>query len=197
MLLHAFSLWQRHHYETAHVVAWTVTEFCINNIWDNYLDECAETQAVADDRTFINSARREKLNGRDFSASTITEFLSLSGKIDFGIYKKLNRVRQNRNRWLHKMTPVACTDSCASLNLAIEILRVSSLLDVKFYIPCCSRTLLPINIDRCLSRLSDAVCTSTATEVNKGSGAELAKWAAFNLSYSARYAPDPFSVAGL
>lgn len=142
LLLQAFSLFKHNHYETVQVVAWTINEHCLNFIWEQYLNKCSADQTAPDNRPFINSDRRNKLTGRDFSASTISEILSLAGKIDFITFEKLNGVRQDRNRWLHSMTPINRVQSCASLNLAIEMLRYSSILDVDFTIPLISSPLL-------------------------------------------------------
>ena len=134
-LLQAFSLFQRHHNETAHVVSWAIIEYCVNFIWSSFLDESAGVNALEGDVKFLNSERRQKLTGRDFSISTITEVLSLNGKIDFETYCELNRVRGHRNRWLHKMTPIPSVDACAALNLSVRLLRLTQLLDVEFFIP--------------------------------------------------------------
>ena len=134
ILLQAFKLDEDDHFETSHIVAWTITERCLNQLWSTYIEGRNDAFSANLSRRFINSERKNTLNGRDFSASVVSEILSLAGVIDFDTYRALNRVRRDRNAWLHQMKLIDRVKSVASLNLATTMLRASGLIDVEFYI---------------------------------------------------------------
>ena len=134
LLLQAFNLHEGGHFETSQIVAWGITERCLNQLWSTHITASNDAFSTDSSRPFINSDRRGKLNGRDFSASVISEILSLAGVIDFDTYDKLNRARRDRNNWLHKMKRMDKQQSVASLNLAIAMLRKARLIDAEFFI---------------------------------------------------------------
>ncbi len=145
LLLHAFHLNDSGKYEASHISAWTVAERCINHIWLSRLDdkerEYSNSSAESQEK-FINAIRRQKLTGRDFTASVVSEVLSLEGLLPFEQYKLATRVRQTRNEWLHKLRPITNQDSAAAIQLARFLLRRSNILDVD--IPFCVIGSVPI-----------------------------------------------------
>lgn len=80
------------------VLAWTVCEQLVSEAWK---------KLVADIRTRdperISKERKEKLVGRDFTASMMVEYLELSGVVDAKLYRMLEVARRARNRWAHDM----------------------------------------------------------------------------------------------
>ncbi len=133
LMLHAFKLHDSGKYEASHISAWTITERCMNQIWQSHLDnaERQHTKCTGDsDEKFINSTRREKLTGRDFTASIISEILSLNGLLPFKQYKLVCKVRQTRNAWLHKLRAINREDSSYAIFLAQFMLRHSKVLDL-------------------------------------------------------------------
>jgi hypothetical protein len=143
LILHAFDLHEKTHFETSHTISWTITERCLNVLWNKYIDEQNAMRTV--DKPFVNAERRQKLTGRDFAASVISEILSLSGDIEPALYIKLNKARKDRNDWLHKLKEMDKESSTTSLNLAAEMLRKTSLLDVEFIIELVKPVLVNIN----------------------------------------------------
>lgn len=119
LLLHAFELHDSGKYEASHIAAWTVAERCMNQIWRSHLDD-AETRfsssAGDPNEKFINSTRMQKLTGRDFTASIVSEILSLNGLLPFEQYKLTVNVRQTRNDWLHKLSSINRVDSAKAIN---------------------------------------------------------------------------------
>ena len=79
---------------------------------------------------FINADRRAKLKGRDFTASIISEYLSLSGILPFEQYKLSCDVRQTRNYWLHELHAIDGTDAAKAIGLAQFMLCSAKVLDV-------------------------------------------------------------------
>jgi hypothetical protein len=134
LLLHAFELHDSGKCEASHISAWTVAERCLNQMWRSHLDD-AETRfstSIGDpDEKFINSTRMQKLTGRDFTASIVSEILSLNGLLPFEQYKLTVNVRQTRNDWLHKLRSINRDDSAKAINLARFMLQHSGVLDVE------------------------------------------------------------------
>ncbi len=139
LLLHAFDLHDSGKYEASHISAWTIAERCMNQIWHSYLDDAERRHPISTDdpnEKFINSTRRQKLTSRDFSASIISEILSLKDLLPFEQYKLACDVRQTRNDWLHKLRAIDKEDSRKAINLARFMLQHSHVLDVDipFYV---------------------------------------------------------------
>lgn len=132
LLLHAFYLHESGKYEASHITAWTIAERCLHELWKTYLHERdAQHTTPGSDEKFINSERKQKLTGRDFTASIISEFLSLSGILPFDKYKLASRVRQTRNDWLHKLHTIEREDAAEAIVLAQFMLRETGVFNVE------------------------------------------------------------------
>jgi hypothetical protein len=145
LLLHAFHLNDSGKFEASHISAWTVAERCINHIWLSHLgdkDRDYSSSLGESQEKFINAERRQTLTGRDFSASVVSEVLSLEGLLPFEQYKLATRVRKTRNNWLHELQPITDQDSAAAIQLARFLLGHSNILDVD--IPFCILGSVPI-----------------------------------------------------
>ncbi len=132
LLLHAFSLHESGKFEASQIIAWTIAEKCLNDLWNTYLYELNENHtASGTEGRFINSARKDKLTGRDFTASIISEVLSLSGILPFEMYELTSRVRKKRNDWLHHLGAIGRPDATEALSLAQIMLRKTGVFDVE------------------------------------------------------------------
>lgn len=80
----------------AMVLAWAVCEQLLSSAWD---------QLQEDNRTDgrMPSTRKQKLTGRDYTASVIVEVLELNGRLDHKLYQLLEGARKARNNWVHQM----------------------------------------------------------------------------------------------
>jgi len=93
------------------VLGWTVCEQLIENAWNGMLDECGGPSAIAGR---IAGKRRQKLTGRDYTASVKVEMLQINGRLDDDLYQLLEIARKARNDWAHEMlapTDIE-TDAC-------------------------------------------------------------------------------------
>lgn len=81
------------------VLAWTVCEQLIALLWKRTLDALKVSGGA--DR--MPKERREKLLGRDYTASVMVESLEITGRIDRELYRSLEVVRKARNKWAHEM----------------------------------------------------------------------------------------------
>lgn len=87
------------HFGEAVTLSWTVCEQLVSHAWKHHL---AMLQTIAGTQR-ITKDRREKLLGRDFTASIMVESLELAGVIDHDLYRRLEIVRKARNKWAHDM----------------------------------------------------------------------------------------------
>lgn len=112
-----------HNYALSLVTAWSVVENLLQRSWSRYIDDQRDRRGE-DGEVFVNSARRDKLtDGRDFTASVISEFLSLADVIPFDLYQILSKVRKARNDWMHELRPVTRLDANAAVVLAQRMLN--------------------------------------------------------------------------
>jgi hypothetical protein len=132
LLLHSYSLYESGKYAASHISAWTIAEWCLNELWETHLRELDNQHtAPGSEEKFINSERKQKLTGRDFTASILSEFLSLSGILPLDKYKLASRVRQTRNDWLHNLHTIAMKDAAEAIMLAQFMLRETGVVDVE------------------------------------------------------------------
>jgi hypothetical protein len=130
LLLHSFYLHESGKYEASHISAWTITEKCLNELWRTHLTELDQQHSITgSEEKFINRDRKDKLTGSDFTASIISEFLSLSGILSFDKYKLVSRVRKTRNNWLHDLNTIDRTEAAEALMLAQFMLKKADLFD--------------------------------------------------------------------
>jgi|GEM_PF-2151135 len=108
-----------HQFESAHLIAWSVIEKSLNKMWAKLL---LDLNAENGGHTNINRDRRELLTGRDYTASIITQQLSLHGKIDDEMLSRLDGARRTRNNFAHSLKPVTWEDAGHALNSANEML---------------------------------------------------------------------------
>ena len=148
LALYSLHLLERAKYEASLISSWTVSERCINMLWACFLDSKKKERGDPKDDTkgfqFLSKSRKEKLTGRDFTASTITEVLSLSNAISFERYSVINQIRKIRNDWMHKCTPVSMADAFRALRLSEALLAEAGFIEIKLdispvlSIPCVS-----------------------------------------------------------
>ena len=97
------------HYDETLILAWSVTEACQSTLWDRFIAEASDKHGF-----HVGKERRKKLKGRDFTASVVTENLTLAGHIDDTFRQRMDRVRSARNKWAHELvvpTPVTAKEA--------------------------------------------------------------------------------------
>jgi hypothetical protein len=114
LLNHAITSHKKHNFELAVVSAWTVCEALLNELWKMYYTG-ALTGTI---RSNLPRERRDKLDGRDFTASIVSEVLNLSGVLDNEMHVALNLARSRRNKWLHGGRAPGFGDSGKSIDVA-------------------------------------------------------------------------------
>lgn len=80
-------------------LGWTVCEQLVSAAWQELLDKAAATGGAER----MPRDRRQKLTGRDYTASVMVEMLEIAGQLDRELYRLLEIARKARNRWAHEM----------------------------------------------------------------------------------------------
>jgi hypothetical protein len=106
------------------VIGWTVCEQLISIAWRRVLD----TKKTSDGLGTMSGKRIDKLTGRDYTASVMTEFLQLNGTISNEVYAWLETARKARNAWAHTMKTPSESDVHACLSAAQRLFK--QLLDI-------------------------------------------------------------------
>lgn len=108
-----------HQFLSAHLIAWSLSEQVLNAMWKEYQHEVSEGP---DARTAISKKRRELLNGRDYTASIITQALSLAGRLSDERLSKLDQARRDRNAFAHSLAAIGSDAAQNALTVASEML---------------------------------------------------------------------------
>ena len=111
--------YSRHQFASAHLIAWSVVEALINHLWTRLHDEA---DAKSGGHTKMNRKRRELLAGRDYTAGVVSQFLSLSGKIDDHLLERLDKTRKARNSFAHGLAPISSDDAGNAIRLATDLI---------------------------------------------------------------------------
>ena len=68
--------------------------------------------------------------GRDITASTTAEILSLLDRLPLDLFRNLSKVRGARNKWIHDLAPVPAGTAHLALEVAEDMLRLVEGLDI-------------------------------------------------------------------
>ena len=121
-----------HDFPTALVLAWTVCERLIRILWDRYISENSEiTHENGKKVQVVNSKGKDKLKGRDYTASVMTEVLSIARVIDYEMYKRVDQVRSVRNGWLHSLDAISDRQASIALQTSQDFLAAVSGISMK------------------------------------------------------------------
>lgn len=108
-----------HQFDSAHLIAWSACEMLINKMWSSLLDELDSKNGGG---TSISATRRQQLTGRDFTASIVSQSLSLHRKIDDEMLVKLDKARKKRNAFAHSLEPVSPIDASNAIQTATALM---------------------------------------------------------------------------
>lgn len=100
-----------HDFPSSLITAWTVCETLLQGHWMSYMTEKG-----------ANSSRRQKLAGRDFTASVVSEILELAQVIDSDTLGSLDRARKARNAWMHNIKAPDFQEARDGIEIAASML---------------------------------------------------------------------------
>jgi hypothetical protein len=112
LLLRAVKAAEDEEYGLALIIGWSLCEQMISSLWIQYLQ-----------RQGASRARIAKLQQRDWTASVITEALSIAKELTDEDYVELNSVRKARNRWAHELGAITQDEAHRVVILAGKMLR--------------------------------------------------------------------------
>lgn len=120
MINYAISSLEDHDYPKCLVTCWVVIEAFLNKKWIAHL-ESVRALKTPEGEVEMSKQRIKKLTSNDYTASIITENLSLLGCLSFEQYALIEEARRARNKWMHELADVP-------INTAQNALKVASLL---------------------------------------------------------------------
>lgn len=97
LLNEALCAHKQHNFPVAVVAAWAICERLQSKLWTQYVESRYEENGVR-----VNRARRDWLQGPEFTASIVTTVLELAGDISTELRVALDAARRARNHWLHR-----------------------------------------------------------------------------------------------
>lgn len=131
LLAHSCKAFEDHDYSLCLVTAWTIAERLLWARWEEYLRANRTREVNGEAVAFVNRDRMKKLlDGRDFTASVVSEILSLMDLLPYSLYRDLASVRGRRNAFLHGLGQVARQDAECAVRVAEEMLRLVTGIDM-------------------------------------------------------------------
>jgi hypothetical protein len=119
MIYFSCSNYARHRFSPAHLIAWAAIERLLSAKW---MKLQLEVDARYGGQTRMNNERRKLLNGPDFTASIVSQVLSICGKIDDETLRRLDEARRKRNAFAHNLVPIKSTDAGKAIRLATDMI---------------------------------------------------------------------------
>lgn len=108
-----------HQFSSAHLLGWSIVEMQINRLWEQLLKRLDSSNGG---HTRINRDRREILMGNNYTASIVTQMLSLHDSISDDLLRTLDSARKRRNDFVHKLLPVSAEDASQVLVAASDLI---------------------------------------------------------------------------
>ncbi|MFJ8965852.1 hypothetical protein ACIRG5_41330 [Lentzea sp. NPDC102401] len=120
LFLRASKAYQDHNHSLSVITYWAVIERLVNVLWQ----QMQADNKTRDGQAFIEGARKKRLeDGRTFSASVMTEILSLMSYLPLDVYNDLAAVRKVRNNWMHSLAPVTAQDAEKANSVCEKLLK--------------------------------------------------------------------------
>lgn len=94
-------------YSTSLVLSWFVIESKINSMWEKFLAESNTT--YPDQRKRISQERKKDFQGRDYPVSVVSNILELSGSVSFDLFSRIDKIRDYRNKVVHRNPKFTCS----------------------------------------------------------------------------------------
>jgi hypothetical protein len=117
LLYHQHYLHSCHRFSESLLSAWSITETCLNQLWETFLSQRLESGIQ------ISRERKKKLTGRDFTASIIQETLNLSDILSTDEYTEISKIRKARNDWVHGLKSTSSEEAADALRLCRSMIE--------------------------------------------------------------------------
>jgi hypothetical protein len=134
LLLRSAKEYEGHNYNFCLVISWTIIESLLQRLWERYVESNRKKEIKGKNIVFINAERKKNfIKSNDYSASVVSEILSLTNSLSFELYREVSKIRKARNDWIHRLNPVSRVMALQSVKVAMEMLN--SLEDIKLDFP--------------------------------------------------------------
>ncbi len=114
--------------------AWTAAEGMMRTLFARWVDERGEQEIEPDtqgnERSFMDSSRRNELVGREMTAWHMAEIGSLVGWLPYDLYRAFRTCASARNRWLHRQDLRALEQAPQAINTTLELLVLTVGIDL-------------------------------------------------------------------
>lgn len=120
-------------YGEALVLAWGVCEQMVNLLWISLL--YSKKEKAVGEHPRMSKKRKDKLGGRDYTASVMIEVLELEDCISNKLYRELEVARKARNNWMHEMTLPKLSEVKVCIEAAQRLIFQVWELDMPTFVP--------------------------------------------------------------
>jgi hypothetical protein len=133
LLLRARNSIEESDYVVSLMLAWAAIEQLLNALWERFIAENRIRIVDGQSQTLINVERKKRLTSQDFTASIVSEILSLSGNLPFDLFEQITQARRARNAWLHRLESVKRKDAEAAIGSARQMLKLVHHIELRWY----------------------------------------------------------------
>lgn len=104
------------------LLSWFVIEDIANERWMDWIE--GKDTDLGGGRRRINADRRDKMKGRDYPASVVTNLLELADRLSLDQLKTIDTVRSWRNAIAHQeKKPLSSENAATAISAALELVR--------------------------------------------------------------------------
>lgn len=100
------------------VNAWVAIEGLLGDLFARYLEEERERDSDGG-KVFIDSKRRDFLEGSSVTSRLTAEILSLADELPHRLYREIRECAKARNKWMHDAAPDAMSGTQAALAIRV------------------------------------------------------------------------------
>lgn len=101
------------------LIGWSIVEALQNRLWAQTISAASVPKGG---HTVINAERRKRLQGRDYTASVVSQTLSLMGKIDDSRLAAMDAARSARNKFAHELATISPDSAALPLSTAASMI---------------------------------------------------------------------------
>ncbi len=112
LLIDSFTHLLKFELNESFILSWVLIEQYLNYVWNYLLDS-----------KNISNKRKEKLNGREFTAHVKINILALLGILEEEEYRDVNKMRKNRNELMHEIEFINIEDAGSAYKLALTYVK--------------------------------------------------------------------------
>lgn len=118
LLNRVMSAFREYDYPLCVVTAWSISEVSQNKLWNAFIGRSFDARSIQ-----VSNKRIKLLNEDKFTASVVTEILTVVGEISEETRSRLNSSRSARNKWAHATEERNAEQARSSILVAHDMFR--------------------------------------------------------------------------